>query len=216
MNATATTLSPTPPLAARPPWDRPPWDRPALLDNDPALDPERPVGQLLYPDYLPEYDDTLSPDDPEYYPCHPEIAVVENERHVTLLNFLLNVLRLLLPGRGVFSRLSVHWQRGNRDAFAAPDVMVTEARPSRELITSYVTFLDPPIQCVVEVVSGSNGQKDLDKKFADYQNELKVACGASSAGSGSRGTPRTSCGSGTRRAESKGIMRNSWSARPER
>lgn len=211
MNATATTLSPTPPLAARPPWDRP-----ALLDNDPALDPERPVGQLLYPDYLPEYDDTLSPDDPEYYPCHPEIAVVENERHVTLLNFLLNVLRLLLPGRGVFSRLSVHWQRGNRDAFAAPDVMVTEARPSRELITSYVTFLDPPIQCVVEVVSGSNGQKDLDKKFADYQNELKVACGASSAGSGSRGTPRTSCGSGTRRAESKGIMRNSWSARPER
>lgn len=184
MNAARSTLSPAPPLTSPAPlWDRAPLpgegsapdpDRPILAGADPDTDPEWPLGQLLYPDYVPEYDDTLSPDDPEYYPCHPEIAVVESEQHARLLNFILDVLARLLPGRGVFTQLAVHWARGKRGVFGAPDLMVTAARPAREKITSYVVFLDPPIQCVVEVVSRGNEQKDLDKKYHDYQDVLKV------------------------------------------
>ncbi len=170
MNATVSAVSPAaPPTPAALTWE--PSDFP---DEGTARDPEWPVGQRLYPDYVPEYDDTLSPDDPEYYPCHPEIAVVESQRHVMLLVFLLDVLRALLPGRGVFSRLAVYWAPGERDVFGAPDLMVTAARPARDPITSYLAFRDPPIQCVIEVVSAGNEQKDLDKKFADYQNELAV------------------------------------------
>ena len=184
MNVARSTLSPAPPLTVPAPlWDRPPlpgegaapepeWSN--LPDGDGAPDPEWPLGQLLYPDYVPEYDDALSPDDPEYYPCHPEIAVVESEQHARLLNFILDVLVRLLRGRGVFTRLAVHWARGKRGVFGAPDLMVTAALPAREKITSYVVFLDPPIQCVVEVVSQGNEQKDLDKKFHDYQDVLKV------------------------------------------
>ena len=138
------------------------------------LDPEWALGMRLYPDYVTVFDDTLSPDDPEYYPCRPELAIVEGEIHELIIDHSRTVLVDTCPGRAVFARLAVYWKRGNRNLTISPDVMVTERHPDRKFCTSYVAFMDPPILFVMEVVSPSNTGPQLDHKSEIYRKILKV------------------------------------------
>lgn len=163
----ASALAPrTAPARARPAAETPP--------PHPELDPEWALGTRLYPDYVTVFDDTLSPDDPEYYPCRPELAIVEGEIHELVIDYTRTVLVDTCPGRAVFARLAVYWKRGNRDLTISPDVMVTERHPDRKFCTSYVTFMDPPILFVMEVVCPGNTGPQLDHKFEIYRKILKV------------------------------------------
>ncbi len=119
----------------------------------------------------PEQDDTV-------YPESPETPMPQSEWHRILIGLLIDALTHFYRDDDqvcVSGDIFVYWRRGDPSAVVSPDVFVAPGagRRRRETYRAWLEGGRLP-EFVIEILSGTTGDDDLERKLKLYRDTLKV------------------------------------------
>lgn len=113
------------------------------------------------------------------YPYTEEVPVVQSNWHVDAILAAVFMLRALLrdrPTAVAFTDIFVYWERGTPRKKIAPDVLVLPVveHPERERKALYLWRERSRPNFVMEFLSQSSQEEDLESKMALYQDVLRI------------------------------------------
>src|SRR5713226_8022449 len=94
-------------------------------------------------------------EDRDLYPIHEEDNVPEITFHDRQTRYLRDALEVRFPDSLVTGNICIYWERKNTSLYRAPDVFVTERKPSDPEPRVYLIWEDPPILFAGEIGSRS-------------------------------------------------------------
>jgi hypothetical protein len=116
----------------------------------------------------------FSEDDREFYPLHEEDDVPETEFHDLRVDYLCDAFRGRSPSWRVFRNMGVYWERGNVNAYRAPDIFVVREPIPEPFLRVYITWRDPPVLFVAEVGDRSPFREDEGPQLEVYARLVKA------------------------------------------
>ncbi len=120
-----------------------------------------------YPDVVTEAPSWATPADREWYPCHIEENMAERPRHSINKLPACAAIESHCPDKFAITEMELYYEQGSRK-HVVPDLMVMDSRPTPDEAETYLAWRDPPIRCVVEIVSRRNTPAHLEEKRVLY------------------------------------------------
>src|SRR3954451_1103692 len=111
------------------------------------------------------------------YPTSDGKPMAETDLHRDLMLVLIEILKVFFqaqPRVYVSGNLLIFYQPGNKRRHVAPDVVVVKGVPKGDRLNYLVWEEGKGPDIVIELISSSTRSEDTTKKFALYQNTLKV------------------------------------------